>query len=110
MLNTLSSTVQNQPLIKFKPGDIVNARGQIAVILDILESPHSENLCVYVRFVHNIGNARPYDMLEISPDKMRGVDLWELATMADLRESVEKRRNVLDKQLQEVISAAEGSR
>lgn len=107
MSNTLSPTVQSQPFIKFKPGDVVNARGQIAVILDILESPHSDNMCLYIRFIHNIGNARTYDMLEISADRMRGVDLWEPATMADLREAVEKRRDFLDKQLQEVIDIAE---
>jgi len=84
MLNRLSPTVQNQPFIKFKPGDIVNAQGQIAVVLDVLESPHSENVCIYIRFVHNTGNARNYDMLEVSLQRMRGVDLWEVATMDDL--------------------------
>jgi len=109
MSNTLSPTAPSQTFIKFKPGDIVNARGQIAVILDILASPHSDNVCLYIRFAHNIGNARPYDMLEISPDRMKGVDLWEPATMDELQQAIEKRRQVLDRELQEVIQMAEGN-
>lgn len=60
--------------IKFKRGDIVNARGQIGVIIDVLESAETDNICLYVRFVHNLGNARPYDMLKLSPERMLGVD------------------------------------
>ena len=46
---------------------IVNALSQIGVIVDVLQSAETENICLYIRFVHNLGNARSYDMLELSP-------------------------------------------
>lgn len=44
----------------FKRGDIVWAFDEIAVIVDVLRSEETDNLCLYVRFVRNLGNARPY--------------------------------------------------
>lgn len=89
---------------KFKRGDIVNARGQIGVIIDVLESSETDNLCVYVRFVHNLGNACPYDMLELSPERLLGVDQWQLATREELEQAISKRRAGLDKEIGELLN------
>jgi hypothetical protein len=54
--------------------------------------------------VHNLGNARPYDMLELSPGRMLGVDKWALATRADLGQAIAKRRARLDHEIDELLS------
>jgi len=104
MSNTLSPTEKLQTSIKFKRGDVVNARGQIGVIIDVLESAETDNLCVYVRFVHNLGNARPYDMLELSPERLLGVDQWQLATREELDQAISKRKAGLDKEIEGLLS------
>ena len=104
MSNMLSPTEKLQTFIKFKRGDIVNARGQIGVIVDVLQSAETDNVCMYVRFVHNLGNARPYDMLEISSERMLGVDKWTLATQKDLEQAIAKRKVRLDKEVEELLS------
>jgi hypothetical protein len=108
MSNMLSSTEKRQTFIKFKRGDIVNARGQIGVIIDVLRSAETDNICMYVRFVHNLGNARPYDMLEISAAKMMGVDKWTLATQQDLEHAIAKRKARLDKEVEELLRITTG--
>jgi hypothetical protein len=66
---------------KFKRGDVVSAFGQIGVIRDVLASTQETgNECVYVSFVHNLGNSRQYDMLELTPENDRGTGEWQLAT------------------------------
>ena len=90
--------------IKFKRGDIVNARGQIGVIVDVLQSAETDNFCLYIRFVHNLGNVRPYDMLELSPERMLGVDQWSLATREELEQAIIKRKARLDKEVGELLS------
>jgi len=104
MSNTLSPTEKLRISIKFKRGDIVNARGQIGVIIDVLESTETDNICLYVRFVHNLGNARPYDMLEISPERMLGVEQWRIATREELEQAIAKRKARLDKEIGELLS------
>ena len=104
MSNTSSPTVKLPISIKFKRGDIVNARGQIGVIIDVLESAETDNICLYVRFVHNLGNARPYDMLELSSERMLGVDQWHRATRKELEEAIAKRKVRLDKEISELLS------
>ena len=104
MSNMLSPTEKLQTFIKFKRGDIVNARGQIGVIVDVLQSAETNNICLYVRFVHNLGNARPYDMLEISSERMLGVDKWTVATAQDLEEAISKRKDRLNKEVEELLS------
>lgn len=106
MSNMLSPTVKPLISIKFKRGDIVNARGQIGVIIDVLESVETDNICLYVRFVHNLGNARPYDMLELSPERMLGVDQWRTATREELEQAIAKRKSWLDKEIGELLSIA----
>lgn len=90
--------------IKFKRGDIVNARGQIGVIIDVLESAETDNMCLYVRFVHNLGNARPYDMLELSPERMLGVDQWRKAPRDELEQTLARRKAWLDKEIEALLS------
>ena len=109
MSNTLSPTVKPRIFIKFKRGDIVNARGQIGVIIDVLESAETDNICLYVRFVHNLGNARPYDMLEISPERMLGVDQWRIATREELEQAIAKRKTWLDKEIGELLSITQAN-
>lgn len=104
MLNTLSPMEKPRISIKFKRGDVVNARGQIGVIIDVLESTETDNICLYVRFVHNLGNARPYDMLELSPERMLGVDQWDRATREELEQAIAKRKARLDKEISELLS------
>ncbi len=93
--------------INFKRGDIVNALGQIGVIVDVLQSSETENVCLYVRFVHNLGNARTYDMLELSPERMLGVDRWTQATQEDLERALAKRKASLDKEIDKLLTVAE---
>jgi hypothetical protein len=90
--------------INFIRGDIVNALGQVGVIVDVLQSAETENVCLYVRFVHNLGNARPYDMLELSPGRMMGVDKWTLATREELEQAIAKRRARLDQEIKDLLS------
>jgi hypothetical protein len=104
MSSMLSPTVQPRMSIKFKRGDIVNARGQIGVIVDVLGSAETDNVCLYIRFVHNLGNARAYDMLELSPGKMLGVDQWGLASREELEAAIAKRRGRLDKEIGELLN------
>ena len=94
---------KHQTFIKFKRGDI-NARGQIGVIVDVLQSMETENICLYVRFVHNLGNARAYDMLEISPERTLGVDKWTLATQEDLEKAIAKRKARLEQEVEEMLT------
>lgn len=100
----LSPTVKPPISIDFKRGDIVNALGQIGVIIDVLQSNETNNICLYVRFVHNLGNARPYDMLELSSERMMGVDKWTLATPDDLEQAIAKRRARLDQEIKDLLS------
>ena len=100
----LSPTEKPRIAIKFKRGDIVNARGQIGVIIDVFESAETDNICVYVRFVHNLGNARPYDMLEISPARLLGVDQWRIATREELEQAIARRKAWLEKEIGELLS------
>ncbi len=96
------------PYLTFKPGDIVNARGQIAVIVDVLHSAVTERTCLYVRFIHNIGNSRAYDMLEVTPQnaKLLGVDQWQPAGMTDLEDAISRRRASLEKEFAATLALA----
>ena len=108
MSNMLSPTEKLRTFIKFKRGDIVNARGQIGVIVDVLRSAETDNLCLYVRFVHNFGNARPYDMLEISAERMLRVDKWTLATQQDLEQAIARRKARLDEEVEALLNITTG--
>ena len=102
MSNMLSPMDKPRISIDFKRGDIVDARGQIGVILDVLESQETDNICLYVRFVHNLGNARPYDMLEISAQRMLGVDKWQVVGQTELEAAIAKRKSRLEKEIDDL--------
>ena len=93
------------PLL-FKRGDIVNTGAEIAVIVDVLRSNETENVCIYISFPRNIGNGRSYDMLEWSPDRERilGVGDWTLATRADLDKALARRQVRLSQEIAEMIA------
>lgn len=91
--------------ITFTRGQIVDANGQLAVIIDILQSAGTQNTALYIRFVHNIGNARPYDVLELTPERSKTlrIDQWKPATKEQLAEAIAKRRAWLENELQAVM-------
>ncbi len=90
-----------------KPGQIYNAHGEIAVIVDVLRSQFTPNIALYVRFIRNIGNARQYDILEITPEKHLGVLEWEPASQEDLASAIEKRGAVVARELEAITKLAE---
>ena len=77
---------------KLTPGMVVDANGEIAVIVDVLQSQYTENICLFVRFPRNVGNARPYDILEVSPQRTLGVEHWQPATQDQLEERLAARQ------------------
>jgi hypothetical protein len=82
---------------KFKRGDVVMAFGQIGIIRDVLASTQETgNECVYVSFVHNLGNSRQYDMLELTPENDRGTSEWRLATFAEYDKAMSAKMNSVD--------------
>ena len=81
------------------PGMVVDANGEIAVIVDILRSQFTETVCLFVRFPRNVGNARPYDVLEVSPERTLGVEQWRPATQEALEERLVARRHWLEGEL-----------
>ncbi len=92
-----------------KRGDIVNTVFGVAVILDVMRSTEGEAITIYVQFVRSIGRTHPDgDALRITPDNMRGVDKWEPATMKDLLEAIDRRRNSLEQELQNTTKLAGG--
>jgi len=95
--------------INFKRGDIVNANGEIAVIIDVLRSADTGNLVLKVRFTRNIGDSRPYDTLDLTPTKAKllRVDQWQPATCADLEAAIEKRRSHLEQEISELLALAQ---
>lgn len=99
---------KNQLFIEnFRPGQIYSAHGQLAVIVDVLRSQFTDNVALYVRFVHNIGNARPYDILEVTPEKHKGVIDWQPATLEELQQATERRNLYLTRELTTLFEIAE---
>ncbi len=98
--------IYSEIVSKFKPGMIVDANGEIAVIVDILISQYTENACLYVRFPRNVGNARPYDILEISPQRTFGVEHWQPATQEQLEERLAARLLWLEKEIDQLRQTA----
>ena len=89
-------------------GDIVNARGQIGVVYDVLKSADTDTVFILMAFIHNVGNSRQYDVLEFTPQRARvyGADMWEYATVEQLEAALSNRRRALDKALGEVLAVA----
>ncbi len=92
----------------FAPGTIIDARGQIGVIVDVLHSAATANMVLYVRFVHNIGNARQYDVMELTPERIKalGADQWKPATVEQLQAAIDKRRQWMERELQACVEMA----
>ncbi len=84
---------------------IVDANGEIAVVVDVLRSDYTETVCLFVRFPRNVGNARPYDILEISPQRTLGIEHWQPARQEQLEERLAARQLWL----RERIKSAEAS-
>jgi hypothetical protein len=81
------------------PGMVVDANGEIAVIVDVLRSQFTATVCLFVRFPRNVGNARPYDVLEVSPQRTLGVEHWQPATPEALEERLAARRSWIEAEL-----------
>ena len=100
--------MKNLKYTELRRGDIVNARGQIGVVYDVLKSADTDTVFILMSFVHNIGNSRQYDVLEFTPQRARvyGADMWEYATVEQLEAALSNRRRSLDKALGEVLAVA----
>lgn len=90
-----------------KPGQVYNAHGEIAVIIDVLRSQFTDNIALYVRFVRNIGNARQYDILEITPERHLGVMGWQPATIGELGQAVSRRQDSVSGEIEKLVKFAE---
>ncbi len=88
--------------IGFKRGDVVSALGEIAVIRDVLKSDDTGSVVLFVRFVRNIGDSRPYDTLVISPERDMGVSQWETVAPDRLNEAIERRLEYIRKEVSEL--------
>lgn len=108
MSNISLPTMKSLLYTELKRGDIVNARGQIGVVYDVLKSADTDTVFILMSFVHNIGNSRLYDILEFTPQRARvyGADMWEYATVEQLEKALDNRRHSLVKALNDVLAMA----
>lgn len=95
-----------ETIAALKPGMIMDANGEIAVIVDILRSEHTDAVCLFVRFPRNLGNARPYDILELSPARTLGVEQWRPATQVQLEQRLAARREWLEREMERLKALA----
>jgi hypothetical protein len=92
---------------KFKRGDVVMAFGQIGIIRDVLASTQETgNECVYVSFVHNLGNSRQYDMLELTPENDRGTSEWRLATWSEFAEATQRKWSNIESTFSDFVTVS----
>jgi hypothetical protein len=96
--------VGNEQFFPFKRGDIVDAYGDIAIILDVLRSEHTDNVSVYVRFVRNIGDSRPFDALSISPSRPQGTNEWKLVSKERLLERIKARQKYIAQEIESLLN------
>jgi hypothetical protein len=96
----------SEALAHFYPGAIVDANGEIAVIIDVLQSNFTGNVNLCVRFPRNVGNARPYDILELSPARTLGVEKWRPATLEQLQTRMASRRQWLNGEIEALLKTA----
>jgi hypothetical protein len=99
--------VKNQTFFNFKRGDVVDAWGDLAIIIDVLRSEFTNNVTVYVRFVRNIGDSRPFDILTISPDSPQGTEAWALVSKATLLERIAKRQQYIQGEIDKLLALVE---
>ena len=85
--------VFNPEAIKhLKIGGIYDACGNVAIIKDILKSKTSGTVILFVRFVRNIGDSRPHDILTLAPGKWdMGISEWIQADSDLIVEATKKR-------------------
>ena len=93
-------------IARLTPGMVVDANGEIAVIIDVLQSEYTDNVCLFVQFPRNVGNTRPYDVLELSPRRTYGVEMWQQATREQLEERLHARRDWLEAEMDRVRQVA----
>jgi len=98
---------KNQTFFNFKRGDIVDAWGDPAIIIDVLRSEFTDNVSVYVRFVRNIGDSRPFDVLTISPASPQGTQEWKLTPKSALLERISKRQAYIQKEIDQLLTMVE---
>ncbi len=98
--------MNSEQFFPFKRGDIVDAYGDAAVILDVLRSEHTDDVCVYVRFVRNIGDSRPFDTLSISPSQPRGANEWKLVSKEHLLERIKARQQYIAQEIKDLLNLA----
>jgi hypothetical protein len=98
---------KNQTFFNFKRGDVVDAWGDLVIIIDVLRSEFTDNVTVYVRFVRNIGDSRPFDVLTISPESPQGTGEWKLASNEDLLERIAKRQQYIQEEIDTLLALAE---
>lgn len=96
----------SETIARFYPGAIVEANGEVAVIIDVLKSEFTDNVSLHVRFPRNVGNARPYDVLEISPTRTLGIENWQPATPEQLQTRLDARRRWLDSEIEKLLETA----
>ena len=94
MLNTSLPTEPHLPSIEFpfRRGDVLDANGSVAIVLDVFPSLYSDTTIIWVRFVHNIGDSRSHDTLELKPGDPFGILTWTPATDAELASRVERKQ------------------
>lgn len=92
----------SEAIAGLKPGMIMDANGEIAVILDVLHSAFTDTVCLFVRFPRNVGNARPYDILELSPGRTYGVEQWQPATAEQLEARLAARLAWLEGEIEQL--------
>lgn len=80
----------------------MDANGEVAVILDVLHSAFTDAVCLFVRFPRNVGNARPYDILELSPGRTYGVEKWQPATPEQLEARLAARQAWVEGEIEQL--------
>lgn len=92
--------------LPFESGALLETGSGVAVLHDQLMG--NNQMVLVVEFVRNIGNNRP-DLIELenaAQRTIRGIDEWRLATAAEVLQSVEKRREVLNAKLDAIVERA----
>lgn len=85
--------------VNFAPGDYVDAFGQPAKIVDVLKSEYTGSRCLFVRFARNFGNARSFDMLEVTSETTNGIPLWTKISKEQYTNAIKRRIEVLQKEI-----------
>lgn len=84
----------------FKAGDAISSNGQVGVVFDVLHGAIEGDYIIKVLFIRNLGNPRPYDLLEVTKEResFLKIDEWEVVDEDVLNEAIEKRMAYLEKE------------